>query len=518
MRTLFAGIVAAATMLGGMAIGASSAQADGATGTTITVNNSQSGHTYTPYKFANLTVDPNDTTKVEVTTVAQWSDAVKTAAGLDDNGNASVADKKLYASNPAAYVATFNAEQLRGFAMNLRESAKNLLATDKTVDGTATSGTDGKSASIPVSGEGWYLVTDSFTKDGKSTTGVNAIVATTINGRTGDFNVVGDAGTGQGKIQALGQFNAKNENAPQPPTKEVKLGNDDVNGKSASVGDTLSFTINVPVPANAADYDEYPFTITDTASKGLNMPSTSGEYEITDAAKKDITRLFTITPSGDAANGTTTTFTVTDPKNTPQYAGQTLVVTYNATVTEDAKKAGSVDNSATITANNVVSGIGTTKVYNYGFSLTKKGKDGSKDGSPLPGAVFQLYDESGKRSIGSQVSTDGNGKAAWSGLAAGTYTVKETHAPDGYSKQFLPSFKVTIKQNNDKTATVTIAEGDTFGLVAPESNGDITVLNVKNVSQLPLTGAAGTVMFTVVALLVAAAGVTLAVKSRQRVH
>ncbi len=513
MRTLFAGIVAAATMLGGMAIGASSAQADGATGTTITVNNSQSGHTYTPYKFANLTVDPNDTTKVEVTTVAQWSDAVKTAAGLDDNGNASVADKKLYASNPAAYVATFNAEQLRKFAKNLRESAKNLLATDKTVDGTATSGTDGQSASIPVSGEGWYLVTDSFTKDGKSTTGVNAIVATTINGRTGDFNVVGNAGTGQGNIRALGQFNAKKENAPQPPTKEVKLGNDDVNRRSASVGKTLIFTIKVQVPDNAADYDEYPFTITDTASKGLNMPSTStSEYKITDAAGNDITSLFTITPSGDAANGTTTKFTVTDPKNTPKYAGQTLVVTYNATVTEDAKNAGSVDNSATITANNVVSGIGTTKVYNYGFSLTKK----NKDGGLLKGAEFQLYDESGK-SIGSQVSDD-KGKAAWSGLAAGTYTVEETKAPAGYSKQFLPTFKVTITQNSDKTATVAIAERDTFGLVATESNGDITVYNVKNASQLPLTGAAGTVMFTVVALLVAAAGVTLAVKSRQRVH
>lgn len=508
MRTLFAGIVAAATMLGGMAIGATSAQADGATGTTITVNNSQSGHTYTPYKFANLTVDPNDTTKVEVTTVAQWSDAVKTAAGLDDNGNASVADKKLYASNPAAYVATFNAEQLRKFA-------KNLLATDKTVDGTATSGTDGQSASIPVSGEGWYLVTDSFTKDGKSTTGVNAIVATTINGRTGDFNVVGNAGTGQGNIRALGQFNAKKENAPQPPTKEVKLGNDDVNRKSASVGKTLIFTIKVQVPDNAADYDEYPFTITDTASKGLNMPSTStSEYKITDAAGHDITSLFTITPSGDAANGTTTKFTVTDPKNTPQYAGQTLVVTYNATVTKDAINAGSVDNSATITANNVVSGIGTTKVYNYGFSLTKK----DKDGSLLNGAVFQLYDESGKRSIGSQVSTGDNGEAAWSGLAAGTYTVKETKAPAGYSQQFLPTFKVTITQNQNDPAKATVTiERDTFGL-ATESNGDITVLNVKNASQLPLTGAAGTAMFTVVALLVAAAGVTLAVKSRQRVH
>lgn len=502
MRTLFAGIVAAATMLGGMAAVATSAQA---ADVTITVNNSQSGHTYTPYKFADLTVDTYDTSKVEVTTVKGWSDAVKTAAGLDDAGNATAADKKLYASNPAAYVATFNAEQLREFA-------QNLSATGKTAYGTATSGTDGKSASIPVSGEGWYLVADSFTKNGKLTTGVNAIVATTINGHTGDFKVVGDAGTGQGNIQASGQFNAKNENAPQLPTKEVKLRNVDVNGKSASVGDTLSFTINVPVPANATGYDEYPFTITDTASKGLKMPS-KNEYKITDADKHDITSLFTITPSGDAANGTTTTFAVADPKNTPQYAGKTLVVTYNATVTEDAINAGSVDNSATITTNNGVSGKGTTKVYNYGFSLTKK----NKDGDTLKGAVFQLYDESGN-TIGSQVSTDGNGQAAWSGLAAGTYTVKETKAPAGYSQQFLPKFKVIITQNqNDPAKAAVTIEGDTFGL-ATESNGDITVLNVKNASQLPLTGAAGTAMFTVVALLVAAAGVTLAVKSRQRVH
>lgn len=497
MRTLFAGIVATATMLGGMAIGASGAQA---AGVAITVNNSQSGHTYTPYKFANLTVDPNDTTKVEVTTVAQWSDAVKTAAGLDADGNASAADKKLYAGNPAAYVATFDAAQLRAFA-------SKLAATGQSVDGTATAGVDATSASIPVASEGWYLITDTYTKDGATATGTNAIVATELNGRTGTFTVVGDTGTGQGNITALGEFNAKNENTPKPPVKEVKRAGISVDGKSASVGDTLEYTITAPVPANAAGFDEYAFTITDTASKGLQV--TSAGYKITDAAGNDITSLFTITPSGDTAHGTTTTFTVTDPTKTPAYAGQNLVITYAATVTADAIADGSVCNSATITTKNGTSGIGTTKVYNYGFSLTKK----NKDGDTLKGTVFQLYDESGNSSIGSPVSTGDTGKAAWSGLAAGTYTVKETQAPAGYSQQFLPTFKVTITQNGDKTATVTI-EGDTFGL-ATETNGDITVLNVKNASQLPLTGAAGTALFTLVAVLVAAAGVSLALTSRR---
>ncbi|WP_428860152.1 hypothetical protein AB4920_00860 [Bifidobacterium dentium] len=56
MRKLFAVVAAAATLIGGMVLSASSAQADGAAaGTTITVNNPRVGHTYTAYKFANFT-------------------------------------------------------------------------------------------------------------------------------------------------------------------------------------------------------------------------------------------------------------------------------------------------------------------------------------------------------------------------------------------------------------------------------------------------------------------------------
>ena len=53
MRKLFAGIAAAATLLGGMALGAASAQADDAATTPLLqVNNAQEGHTYTPYRLS----------------------------------------------------------------------------------------------------------------------------------------------------------------------------------------------------------------------------------------------------------------------------------------------------------------------------------------------------------------------------------------------------------------------------------------------------------------------------------
>jgi len=79
MRKLFAGIAAAATLFGGMALGAAGAQAaDVAAAPLLQVNNAQEGHTYTPYKFATFANAGNGS--VEVNTVAAWKDAVKTAA------------------------------------------------------------------------------------------------------------------------------------------------------------------------------------------------------------------------------------------------------------------------------------------------------------------------------------------------------------------------------------------------------------------------------------------------------
>ena len=521
MRKLFAGIAAAATLLGGMALGAASAQADDAATTPLLqVNNAQEGHTYTPYRFATFENAGNGT--VEVSTVEAWKDAV-TAAADTANGNDSIPAE--YKNNPAAYVATFNAEQIREFATELAKT--NPLPTADDAGLTVTAEQAGTAQPVAVSGEGWYLVTDTFTKSGETTatTGTPAVVATTVNGLT-DLTIVADKVTGQGNITTVGQFNAKNENPLTPPAKTAKVGNVDVNGKTVNVGDTVNFTVSATVPASAANYDVYPFTITDTASKGLKVAATNTFKVQVDGRDVD-SSLYTVTQTGSAAIGAITTITFASAKS---LAGKTIVVSYTGTVTKDALTdlGGSVNNKAMITTNGGDSGEGKTESKTYGFQFKKIGVD--NDANALAGAQFVIKKKDGKflkqdteskawSSVDDQtnatVFTSGaDGLVQFKGLAAGDYTVMETNAPNGYAQNFKVTFDVSIAENG----TVTFKQDLLHQVTLPIGDQIATVKNVKSITQLPLTGAAGTTLFTVVALLVAGAGVTVAVKSRQRMH
>lgn len=152
----------------------------------------------------------------------------------------------------------------------------------------------------------------------------------------------------------------------------------------------------------------------------------------------------------------------------------------------------------------------TTKLFSFNFEKR------DNDGKALAGATFKLSvadNQTGMlptvngQEYGTTQTSGGNGNVTFSGLKAGTYTVTETQAPQGYMNTFLPSFTVTIDKNGNATF-----DEDAFGLV---NTSEKTVKNIKSITQLPLTGAAGTMLFTVVALLVAGAGVTIAIKSRQ---
>lgn len=208
-------------------------------------------------------------------------------------------------------------------------------------------------------------------------------------------------------------------------------------------------------------------------------------------------------------------------------------MSYQGTVTKDALDglSGSVDNKATITTKDGTSGEGKTVLKTYGFQFTKIGKEGN-EAKPLAGAKFVVKNAEGKflkqaedgawsfvsdQNDAKTFTTENDGLVKVAGLAAGTYTVVETQAPTDYAQNFRVTFNVEITDEGLITF-----EPDALRQVQPvnntTANATATVLNVKSVTQLPLTGAAGTVLFTVVALLVGGAGVAVAVKSRRRTY
>lgn len=539
MRKLFAGIAAAATLLGGMALGAASAQADDAATTAgtaaITVKNSQKGHTYAAYKFATLTVDTNNGNKsVQVDTDAAWKTAVQQAVNVANNIQQPVQTMPAeYAGNPAAYVATKTGTAdeawFRAFAAAMRAQG----AANSTVNG------DGGDVALNGLGEGWYLVTDTYTKDGWQRTGVNAIVATTLSGIASDFTVVGDKGTGQGTIHAVGMFVAKNENTPTIDEKTVASADPKVSfdDKTVKIGQTLTYTVKATVPETAAGYDSYPYYIQDVASKGLTIDGTSIEVQ---ADGKAATGYKVTGPTVDGAGVTTT---IINFANAKAYAGQQLIVTYNATVNDQIlDNANKVTNTAKASHDGIFDGTGVTKtLYTGNLEFLKYGV--GNDENKLAGATFNVY--AGAQAEGtplkfSNIATGVNGaykfdvngseavvsgtdgKVSLNGLAAGKYTFKETGFVAGYAKNIVPEFtiKVTIANNGAVSYALT-EDNNKLGLASTASVDKTTIIKVKNVksiTQLPLTGAAGTTLFTVVALLVAGAGVTVAVKSRQRMH
>lgn len=330
-RRLCAVIAAAATLLGGMAFGTAGAYAAGSA--SIEVRHSQEGHTYSAYKFASLTVDGD---AVQVDTDADWVQAV-TEAVVEANNAMDPAGTmpSEYDSNPAAFAATKTGDNDAAW---FREFAKAMKAgTGVTADGTVAG--NGGAATIGSLDEGWYLVTDTD-KDGEL--GVNAIVATTLNGLSATFKVKGDAVTGQGMINAVGAFVAKNENDPDQPGKTA----DSITTEDGvGIGQTITYTITLDIPDAAAGYDTYPYYVKDVASKGLTV-NKDFAAKIGD---KDMSFTYVTEPTVDNDSGKTTTVLKFDLAGK---SGQ-LVITYTAVVNKDIISAGNqVSNTAEVSRDN----------------------------------------------------------------------------------------------------------------------------------------------------------------------
>lgn len=518
MRKLFAGIAAAATLLGGMALGATSAQADdamvtdNATFTFTAETEEQLTHAnLAAYKIGDYVQYGSDqsvaygvvTNSVNKAAV----DSALKAAGVDtadpkvdhlaaalNAGTLDVSDSRPWDKNAAGGAST-----TRAFANALE---KEKLANGTTVKFAATSGSaeDGYSATVTLPA-GIYVFIDSAAATDSVTKAIPMIVASgTVNT---EKKVLTDP------IQGANTVNMKNTNNPGK-TKEV-------NNTSAAIGDTLTYTLTGTI-ANPAPTE---FKFTDKPGKGLTIKAgtfkfyVNGEEISAETAASDFT-----VPTADVTGGDNASFNVT-VNNPSKYAGKTIKVTFQAVINDEADAENGVvnklDNYGTdVEAPTKFTGFNFTKVDPDGKGIenvTFQVKDGDttlyfvkqKDGS------YKKAASAATSGATADVKTGADGKLSFTGLdKTKIYTVTETvRASDAYLN-IMPSFTVSFSKE-DGSAVLT-ATSDPWGLVDTSAK---TVKNIKSITQLPLTGAAGTMLFTVVALLVAGAGVTIAIKSRQ---
>lgn len=363
-----------------------------------------------------------------------------------------------------------------------------------------------------------------------------------------------------GKIQVDGNVsaNATIQVANHRPDmkKEVYNGTEWKQDAQYGVGDTVPYKITIEVPKNIDKLST--FTVTDTPT-GLtdNVSSIEVKDDTTDLTKNTH---YTVADNG---NGFTITFT---PAEMAAYAGEKLVITYTATVSNDAVVGGKGNsNNAKLTYTNKINthdspaapSTNTIEdsavMYSFGIKVVKTAENGT---TALPGVVFDLYREAktGETSIvdaetvkkagldstkswilvksglttnasGIIDTSDSNNATNYThGLANGDYYLVETKTVDGYNLLTKP-----VKVKLDVTATTTWQKTNVYdasgnlvkhGTVTKttfthtSNNGDATktelavakVVNRKGFT-LPVTGGFGTLLFSGIGVLLVLAGV-----------
>ena len=221
---------------------------------------------------------------------------------------------------------------------------------------------------------------------------------------------------------------------------------------------------------------------------------------------------------------------------------------YKAVVNENAFTVDDLGNSAfagyqtdPYDENSYIPGDGDKEyVYTYGIDLTKMDK---ADHSVLAGAEFELRETDSQsaalefvevssgvyrpaKADGTDTATvttlkvSAGGKLQIQGIDAGTYYLRETKAPAGYvlpDKDVVIVLKDTEPDGVLDNSTVTIQESDVASVDSVTISGHTILFHLLNTSStdngfvLPTTGGAGTLIFSVIGIVLMGAAVVMVV-------
>lgn len=149
------------------------------------------------------------------------------------------------------------------------------------------------------------------------------------------------------------------------------------------------------------------------------------------------------------------------------------------------------DKSNNTEKNNVVRFVKNDALKKFDLTVNKVDKT---TGNALKGAKFTLTDSAGKTS--SYKETDPTAMFTFENLSSGTYTLKETKAPDGY----ITSQDVTIVISDDGNVNVTNNNGDWKSTLQNDAGNNQITLTVNNTNKtvFPSTGGSGSELYLIV--------------------
>ena len=289
------------------------------------------------------------------------------------------------------------------------------------------------------------------------------------------------------------------------------------------VGDKVTYTLTIDVPANIAKLGT--FTVTDT-TVAAQLVHDAGSVIVSAKSKdkkvEDITSAYGTPDIKTEGKNSVLTIAFT-PANLASVAGGQITITYTATVQNAVVAGGGNVNSAKLqysrTTDTTKAEEGDNKpyeiedqsvVYTFSTSLLKKGEGGNYSGKAMPGVAFELYkkietDEWGtdntvviagktyakssdvvKNAVELGLATDANetwiliphadalnagrgddagttgpdGKLTYTGLPKGTYRFVETKTLDGYNLLSQPvDAKLNQQYKTKWTTSTTYVDG-----------------------------------------------------------